>query len=134
MRNISILLFFAILTLLACKQNVPRPEDALGTARLFIESSLKGNYDLARTLMHTDSVNTYELNQLARKYKEDMSEKDKQGYKKASIIIHEVQQVSDTIVIINYSNSYKNKKMPIKVIRPNDVWEVDLHYTFTGNL
>lgn len=134
MRNISILLFFAILTMFSCKQNVPRPDDALGTARLFIESSLKGNYDVARTLMHADSVNTYELNQLARKYEEDMSEKDKQGYKKASIIIHEVQQVSDTIVIINYSNSYKNKKMPIKVIRPNDVWEVDLHYTFTGNL
>lgn len=132
--RIFIFMLSAAVFLLGCKQEVPRPDDALGTARLFIESSLKGNYELARELMHADSVNTYELNQLERKYKEDMSEKDKAGYRKASIIIHEVQQVSDSIVIINYSNSFKNKKMPIKVIRPKDQWEVDLHYTFTGNL
>lgn len=124
----------AMAFLFACKEEVPRPDDALGTARLFIESSLKGDYKLARKLMYVDSVNTYELNQLERKYKQDMSEKDKEGYRKASIIIHEVQYVSDSVVIISYSNSFKNKKMPIKIIRPKDIWEVDLHYTFTGNL
>lgn len=128
------LLFFATVLLVACKDDFDRPEDALGTARLFIESSLKGNYDIARELMYRDSINDYELNELERKYKQEMSAKDKEGYKKASIIIHEVQQVNDSVVIINYSNSYKQKQMPVKVIRRNGKWEVDLHYTFTGNL
>jgi hypothetical protein len=63
-----------------------------------------------------------------------MNETDKLGYKKASILIHSVENVNDSVVIVNYSNSYKNKKMPIRVIRKEGVWQVDFNYTFSGNL
>jgi hypothetical protein len=122
------------LILISCGENRQRPDDALGTAREFIRSSLDGEYGWARELMYKDSVNLFELEQIEKKYDTEMSESDKQGYKNASILIHSVENVNDSVVIINYSNSYKNKKMPVRVIRKDGLWQVDFNYTFSGNL
>lgn len=127
-------IFSVILVLVGCEQQRSRPDDALETAREFIRSSLNGDYDWANELMLQDSVNTYELEIISRKYKTEMSEPDKEGYKKSSIIIHSVENVSDSVVIVNYSNSFKNKQLPLKVVRKDGKWQVDLNYTFTGNL
>jgi len=128
------LAFLCSWLLVSCSEDRQRPEDALGTAREFIRSSLDGDYKWARELMYQDSINLFELEQIEKKYKTEMSEADKQGYKKASILIHTVDNVNDSVVIINYSNSYKNKKMPIRVIRKDGIWQVDFNYTFSGNL
>lgn len=122
------------LIFLSCSDARQRPDDALGTAREFIRSSLDGDYDWARELMYQDSVNLFELEQIEKKYDSEMNETDKLGYKKASILIHSVENVNDSVVIVNYSNSYKNKKMPIRVIRKEGIWQVDFNYTFSGNL
>ncbi len=127
------LLLFGV-SIYSCKEEKSRPDDALGTARAFIRSSLDGEYDYAKSLMLQDSINLYELNQLSDRYQNQLSETEKEGYKNASIIIHSVDQVNDSVVVINYSNSYKQKKMPVKVILKEGVWEVDLNYTFSGNL
>lgn len=129
-----LVLFAAVLFLAACEQERTRPGDALETAREFIRSSLDGDYEWANELMLQDSVNTYELGILSKKYKTEMSEADKEGYKKSSIIVHSVENASDTVVIVNYSNSFKNKQLPLKVIKKDNKWQVDLNYTFTGNL
>lgn len=133
MKKILVLLA-AVLFLVACEQERTRPDDALETAREFIRSSLDGDYEWANELMLQDSVNTYELGILSKKYKTEMSEADKEGYKKSSIIVHSVENASDTVVIVNYSNSFKNKQLPLKVIKKDNKWQVDLNYTFTGNL
>ena len=133
MKKILVLLA-AVLFLVACEQQRTRPDDALETAREFIRSSLDGDYEWANELMLQDSVNTYELGILSKKYKTEMSEADKEGYKKSSIIVHSVENASDTVVIVNYSNSFKNKQLPLKVIKKDNKWQVDLNYTFTGNL
>jgi hypothetical protein len=131
----KILLLLAVIVMgIACEQQRTRPDDALETAREFIRSSLDGDYDWANELMLQDSVNTYELGIISKKYKTEMSEQDKEGYKKASIIVHSVDNVSDSVVIVNYSNSFKNKQLPLKVVRKDGKWQVDLNYTFTGNL
>jgi len=134
MKRIILLLGFAGFLFSACSDNKERPDDALETAREFIRSSLNGEYGWARELMLKDSINNFELDQIEKKYKDEMSAADKEGYKKASIIIHSVDNVSDSVVIVNYSNSYKNKQMPVKVVRKDGLWQVDLNYTFTGNL
>jgi hypothetical protein len=54
--------------------------------------------------------------------------------KQASIIINKVEEVSDSIQIINYSNSYTQKPMDIKVVKKDGEWWVDFSYTFSGNL
>ncbi|MFY7839250.1 MAG: hypothetical protein ACOVP7_03190 [Lacibacter sp.] len=133
MKKLSLILLVAI-GLYACSQKRERPTDALETARAFIESSLKGDYNWARELMIKDSLNLYELGVIEKKYDEEMSKKDKEGYKNSTIVVHSVENVSDTVVIVNYSNTYKNKPMPLKVIKRDGIWQVDFNYTFTGNL
>lgn len=126
-------MFFAS-TFFACTQNRQRPDDALETAREFIRSSLDGDYKWANELMLKDSVNMIELGIIEKKYKSEMNAGDKEGYKKSSIIVHSVENASDSVVIVNYSNTYKNKQLPLKIIKKDGKWQVDLNYTFTGNL
>ncbi|RXK62750.1 hypothetical protein ESA94_07065 [Lacibacter luteus] len=133
MKKLSLILVVAI-GLYACKQKRERPTDEVDTARQFIRSSLNGDYEWARELMIKDSLNLYELGVIEKKYNEEMSKKDKEGYKNSTIVIHSVENVSDTVAIVNYSNTYKNKPMPLKVIKRDGIWQVDLNYTFTGNL
>jgi hypothetical protein len=131
----TILLLLVVVSIAACKNDQhERPTDALDTAREFIRSSLDGDFDWAGELMIKDSLNLYELGVIEKKYKNEMSAKDKEGYKNSSILVHSVDNVSDSVVIVNYSNSYKKKQMPVKVIKRNGVWQVDFNYTFTGNL
>lgn len=134
MSRIYLLTLCLLLFLFSCKEENKRPEDALGTARSFIRHSLDGNYNDARELMLQDSINNFELEELEKRYDHNLSKTEKEGYKNASIIIHSVDQVNDSVVIINYSNSYKKKQMPVKVILKEGIWQVDLQYTFSGNL
>ena len=122
------------LLFIACQQEHERPTDALETAREFIRSSLDGDYKWANELMLKDSVNSIELEMIEKKYNSQMSAADKEGYKKSSIIVHSVENASDSVVIVNYSNTYKNKQLPLKIIKKEGKWQVDLDYTFTGNL
>ncbi len=133
MNKICLLLLF-VSTFFACNQNRQRPDDALETAREFIRSSLDGDYKWANELMLIDSVNSIELEMIEKKYNSEMSATDKEGYKKSSIIVHSVENVSDSVVIVNYSNTYKNKQLPLKVIKKDGKWQVDFNYTFTGNM
>ena len=133
MRKIYVIIIICT-AVFACAEKAVRPEDALGTMRSFIRYSLDGKYKEAKTLMLQDSINNFELSELERRYEKNLSASEKNAYKNASIIIHEIDQVNDSIVIINYSNSYKKKQMPVKVIFKEGVWQVDLNYTFSGNL
>lgn len=125
---------FAVFSFCSCEEKKERPSDALGTARAFIRSSLDGDYDDARELMFQDSTNLFELEQIEKKYKTDLSNAEKENYRKSSILIHSVENVSDSVVIINYSNTFRKKQMPVKVIFKDGKWQVDFNYTFTGNL
>ena len=107
------------------------PEDDLDAARNFIRSTLDGNYKTARTLILPDSVNTEWLDIYERSYKEKMSTEDKKAYKNASINIHELQKVNDSLSIVHYSNSYfKKDTHQLKMIRTNNRWLVDFKYYF----
>lgn len=133
MKKICLILIL-VSTFFACNQIRQRPDDALETAREFIRSSLDGDYKWANELMLKDSVNSIELDMIEKKYNSQMSASDKEGYKKSSIIVHSVENASDSVVIVNYSNTYKNKQLPLKVIKKDGKWQVDLNYTFTGNM
>ncbi len=124
----------AVFSFCSCEEKKERPSDALGTARAFIRYSLDGDYKAARELMHQDSVNLFELEQIEKKYKKDLSNAEKENYRKSSILIHSVENVSDSVVIINYSNTFRKKQMPVKVFLKDGQWQVDFNYTFTGNL
>ena len=58
---------------------------------------------------------------------------DRDQLRNASIVINEIDNVNDSVTVINFLNSYDNKPAVLKVIKHNGQWLTDLKYTFSGN-
>lgn len=131
---LAVIISFCIIS---CGQNMeqPKPTDPLTAGRYFIDASLKGNYSEARKYLLVDSLNMMYFERVSDYYQK-MKVNEKEGYRTANIIISNdgVQNVSDSVTIINYSNTFKNMPSKIKVVKANGNWLVDFKYTFSGNL
>ena len=134
--SITSFLILIITCFIACNQSGQnnKPADALEAGRDFIDASLKGNYKDAERYILKDSVNTMYLDGMSDFYNK-MDAREKEGYKNANIIIGKdgIQNLSDSVTIINYSNTFKNIPSKIKVIKVNGDWLVDFKYTLTPN-
>lgn len=109
------------------------PENGLDAGREFIENSLKGRFTTAKKYMLQTQENNFWIDKVSKEYNQ-YSEKDKAGYSSASINIKEINDVvPDSVVVINYSNSYVNRPQKLKVIKFNGTWQVDFNYTFGAN-
>ncbi len=119
---------------LACNNKKDtKPTTAMDAGRTFIRASLDGDFKTAETLLLKDSEN----DQLFESYKRSYSHLDdakKKEYKTASYNINKFEDINDSTTVINYSNSYMNKPMEIKLVRTSGNWLVDFKYTFAGNL
>jgi hypothetical protein len=125
-----------ILNLHSCKPNEATPtaaESALDAGREFVRASLDGSYNRAAFYMLKDSVNDNLLNRWEETYM-NLPRDDREKFRQANIIINKVENLSDSVSIINFSNSFKNTPQVLKVIRQKDSWVVDFKYTFSGNL
>jgi hypothetical protein len=111
------------------EQATSTSENDIDAARNFIRSALDGDYKKARDYMIQDSLNTQLLNTFESNYQMHMNREDKRGYREASIRIPDVRKVSDTVSVVQYSNSYKNKLDSLKVVRVNNQWLVDCKYS-----
>jgi hypothetical protein len=132
MRKILFAVVIPIFIFLACDQaGKQKNTDPLETGRQFIDASLKGNYDEAKKYLLPDSVNIEYFNGFV-KFNDRLSQKEKEGYKNANIIINSAENISDSLMIIDYSNTFKNAPSKIKLVRINNEWMVDFKYTFTG--
>jgi hypothetical protein len=129
------LILMALVFLISCnnKSDYKKPENALEAGREFIENSLKGHFNTAKKYMLPDEENIYWLDKVSKDYNK-LSEQDKAGLSQASININEVADVSDSVTVINYSNSYKKRSQSVKVVKHKGDWLVDFKYTFSGNL
>ena len=105
-------------------------ENDVDAARNFIRNLLDGKLDDARNMLVEDSLNIQNFETYERFYKTRMSPAEKRGYRESSININSVNQVNDSISVINYSNSFKKQDNTLKVVRMNDDWKVDLKYSF----
>jgi type IV secretory pathway component VirB8 len=134
MRKIISICFLIQLLFISCTQseNAIKREDPIEAGREFIDASLKGNYEYAKKYLLADSINMEYFNELVN-FNNKLSKHDKDGYKSSNIIIDSIQNISDTIAIINYSNTFKNTPDKIKLVRVNKEWLVDFKYTFSGN-
>lgn len=112
------------------EQATTTSENDIDAARNFIRSALDGDYKKARDYMIQDSLNTQLLNTFESNYQMHMNREDKRGYREASIRIPDVRKVSDTVSVVQYSNSYKNKLDSLKVVKVNNQWLVDFKYSF----
>jgi hypothetical protein len=122
------------LLLAACNESdrstTGEPESDIDAARAFIRSALDGNYDKARTYLVNDSINIEDLNASERLYKERMTPEDRAKYKDASIRIYEKKEIDSITSIVYFSNTYRNQRDSLKVIKTGNKWLVDFKYIF----
>lgn len=127
---------FLLLTLLSsCNtpEGFKEPEDPLDAGREFVRAVLDGDYEKANLYLLKDP----EDQELFNRYQTYMKKSDRKELlqlKSASIVINRVDALSDSVTLINYSNSYTMKPTDLKVIKEGKTWKVDFSYTFSGNL
>jgi hypothetical protein len=107
-----------------------RTEGDVDAAREFIRSALEGRWKDAQRLIVQDSANIEDLEVAEQNYTQRMTVIDQRGYREAQIRIHDTRKVSDSISVIAYSNTYKNKRDSVKVVQVGGRWLVDLKYSF----
>jgi hypothetical protein len=133
MKNKICFCSFLLFCLLACKNEDKKEdiaEDDINAARYFIKAALEGDFDKARIYMINDSLNNQDIDVSERLYKERMKPEDKIKYKGASIIIHDMKRPNDSTTIVYYSNTYRNQKDSLKVLKLDGKWLVDFKYIF----
>ena len=123
-----------LVSLIACnsddRQSTSTTSDsAVDAARNFIQAALVGDFERAQKFMVNDSLNHEDLNAIQR-LNERLSKDEKEKYQEASIRIHQDRKLDDSTRIIYYSNSFKNKKDSLKVIKINNEWLVDFKFMF----
>jgi hypothetical protein len=119
------------LILSSCSDKIDK-SDPLTSGRGFIEASLKGDYIKAQNYLLDDSTNIQYF-ELLKDFANKMSPEVRRGYSEANIIIDSSIAPSDSINIIYFTNSFKQKPSKIKMVKKNKDWLVDFKYTFIGN-
>jgi hypothetical protein len=112
------------------EKNQPAEND-IAAARKFIRSTLDGDYPKARQFVLNDSLNMQYFDAMERNYNDKMRPDQKEEYRNASIIVHDITSLNDSVSVISYSNSYFRKDTNrLKVVRINNEWLVDFKYYF----
>jgi len=128
----------ALLFLFACNDSpekepeVPvNPESGMQAALQFIRAALDGDYTKAKTLLISDSTNKQTIDRYENYYVNSRTPEQKKAFKTASIrFLKDTHQVSDSVTIVHYSNSYSNTPDSLKVVRINGQWFIDLNFIF----
>ncbi len=126
---LSVIVFFTS----GCSNDAPVDKsDPLTSGRGFIEASLKGDYKVAEKYLLKDSTNN-EYFQGLKDFNSKLDAETRRGYSEANIIIDSLIAKSDSVEILYYTNSFKNKPSKIKLVKQNKDWLVDFKYTFHDN-
>src|SRR5689334_24391944 len=118
---------FLLTISLSCKdkkESEKKSENNIDAARNFIQAALEGKFGEAKTYLLQDSVNLNYIEVAERAYQKATQE-IKDGYRSASINIHEVSEpIKDSVTIVIYSNSFKNDHDTLKVLNIGGKWLV----------
>jgi len=133
MKKIYSLFLLGFITVNGCNTKRQIPNTDIEVTRAFIKDILENNFKEATDFVLPEDTNDQYFS-LFKKYFESKSKEELEQYKNADIVINEINNINDSVTVVNYSNSYKkNEKNKVKVIRKNGQWLVDLKYTFPGN-
>ena len=134
MKFTLLLSLICCLAISSCNTEKKSPNTDIEVAREFIKNILESNFKDAETFVLNEETNQ-QFFELFKKEFESKSKSELESFKNADIIINEISPISDSVSIINYSNSFKKDKTnKLKMVRMNGQWMVDLKYTFSGNL
>ncbi len=133
MKHLYIALIFFLVSCDSTNSDYKDADNAIDAGREFIEACLKGDFVRASFYMVQDDTNKQDLAKIEKQYRD----KDRDGrrqYREASINIAEIANPTESITIINYSNSFDRVGHKIKVTQQGNTWLVDFKYTFNPNL
>ncbi len=108
-------------------------EDPLDAGREFVRAVLDGDFEKA-SLHVCDNAEDKEIFERYKQYMKKQPKSERLQFKSASIIVNSVENLNDSVTIINFSNSHTMKPADLKVVKEKDEWKVDFSYTFSGNL
>jgi hypothetical protein len=137
MKTKYLLIGFLVLALVnfSCKNpsGFNKPDDSLDAGREFIRAVLDGDYTKGELyiLPNDEDISLYK-NYIS--FMKKRTGKELIDLKQSNIIINKVEQISDSVTIINYYNSSSKKPVDLKLVFQNKEWWVDFSYTFSGNL
>lgn len=133
MKPAFILFSGIVFFIIGCSNDVTVDKsDPLTSGRGFIEASLKGDYKVAEKYLLKDSINMQYFQGL-KDFNTNLDPETRRGYSEANIIIDSSIAKSDSVDILYYTNSFKNKPSKIKLVKHNKDWLVDFKYTFSDN-
>ncbi len=133
MKRACIILSLAIFVTIGCSNNITVDKsDPLTTGRGFIEASLKGDYKVAEKYLLNDSTNMEYFRGL-KDFNTKLDAETRRGYSEANIIVDSLIAKSDSVDVLYYTNTFKNKPSKIKLVKRNKDWLVDFKYTFSDN-
>ena len=125
---------FAFALVASCNDKKKHPTTDIDVARAFIKDILENNYKDAQTFVLNEDMNNQYFD-LSKKEFESKSKEELKLYKDADIIVNEIKNLSDSVTVVNFSNTYKrNIKNEVKVVKVNGEWFVDLKHTFQQTL
>lgn len=120
-----------IISLSACMSDQEvKLNDPLNSGRGFIESALRADYVKADKYLLQDSTNQQYLEGLID-FNKNSNKEERENYRNASIIVDSLIEVSDSINILYYRNSFKKEPSKLKMVKNNNDWLVDFKYSFT---
>ena len=128
------LLLIAITACNSEDRKAPESENDVDAARNFIRSALDGRYDLAKKYMLQDSVNLQYLENVAQRSYAKASDEVTRAYKASGINVHNVSRTNDSTTVVIFSNTYKNDRDTLKVVKENSKWLVDFKYLYQHNI
>lgn len=120
-----------IISLSACMSDQEvKLSDPLNSGRGFIESALKADYVKADKYLLQDSTNQQYLEGLID-FNKNSNKEERENYRNASIIVDSLIEISDSVNILYYRNSFKKEPSKLKIVKNNNDWLVDFKYSFT---
>jgi hypothetical protein len=110
-----------------------KSESDIDAARNFLDAALKGDFKLASSYMIRDSTNMGYLAVTERQYGQ-MDVDQKRNLRNASLRFYNPLLQNDSTTITVFSNSYKNDKDTLRIMKKDGQWLVDLKYLFEHDL
>lgn len=104
-------------------------ENDVDAARLFIRHALDGKWKDARKMIVEDSLNIEDL-ETAQRMADRSDALTQRGYRESTIRTYDTRRVNDSVSIVTYSNTFKNQRDSVKVVKIDGRWLVDLKYSF----
>ncbi len=123
-------LLLAVAIICSCGNNTKKePVTDIDVATTFIRAVLYNDLKNAEKFILADETNKQLFETFTRQYQQQDKE-ILEKYKASEFLINKRDEQSDSVTIINYSNSYqKDIKTNLKLVYQNNKWLIDFKYT-----